>query len=376
MTRDSTYHESLRAGRLGLVAALAATAGCTGPTPARRAVGEDEMTTVRGGVSADITYPGANSTQSYDNLRFTADITSGAGGSATIGVFAGATKVGYQDVALPGTWDARTQWPLPGVHTARFKFLYDGDWLDAEGDAVRNNVGVHPSVNVYGIRARNLDAGANSTNVSSLYMSERVDSLAAAAPTSTSNTIDGVFGQCGGTDRTQWRLIDTVKIASSEACSDLDALTAACGEPFLCSKGNWSACPALLDCLNTVYFPEASKTNDVYVFHVEDVMCGAHGVSIQFQPPAGTKRTMVLIEAGLAGNPTNYTKTLAHELGHEFSFGHCDDTDPGTVKCDPDDCTSGNSSENLMCSSGPGRSLTPLQCTGYAAGLRWTDIND
>lgn len=343
--------------------------------PSPRALRADEMEQIRGGISADISFPASNSTQTYDNLRFTASI-GGASGDATIAVFAGATKAGAQVVTVPAIWDGRTNWPMPGGKTAQFKFASGGDFFDAEGDSTRTNVGLHSSINVYGIRARNLSAGVNSTSVSDAFMRDRVDAVGAATPTKTSNTIDGIFGDCGGSSKTQWRLVDTTTIAASAACSDLGAVAAGCGAPFSCSLENWAQCPALVNCLNTYYFPEAASSNDVYVFHVDSVMCGVLGVNIQFQPPGQNMRTMVLMSAGLAGNPANYTGTLAHELGHEFSFGHCNDGNPATTKCDASDCAVSGAARNLMCSSGQGRTVNADQCTGYTAGLRWTDRND
>jgi hypothetical protein len=359
----------------GVGALIAVSCDAREPGPSPRALAADEMEQIRGGIYADISFPASNSTQTYDNLRFTASI-SGASGDATIAVFAGATKVGAQVVTVPSTWDGRTTWPMPGGQTAQFKFASGGDFFDAEGDSTRTNLGLHSSVNVYGIRARNLSAGLNSTSVPDSFMRDRVDAVGAATPTKTANTLDGIYGDCGGTNKTQWRLVDTTSITVSAACSDLGAVAAGCGAPFSCSLENWAQCPALVDCLTTYYIPEAALSNDVYVFNVDGVMCGALGVNILFQPPGQSFRTMVLMNAGLVSNPTNYTGTLAHELGHEFSFGHCDDGNPAATRCEPSDCAVSGPARNLMCTSGQGRTVNAAQCTGYTAGLRWTDRND
>jgi hypothetical protein len=362
----------VRRRRLALFAGLAAASGCLSQ-PAERRVREldpDEMAEIEGGVAANITFPSSNSMQTFDNLRFTASVQAGSPtNDVTVGVFAGATKVGEQTLDLPGTWDRRTRWPLPGGHSAQFKVIVDGEWFDASGDSLRTNVSLHPSVHVYGVRLRGLNAGINSTPINPL-VSEQIDATAPATPTSTSNTIDGIYGQCGGSNKVQWRHIDSQTITTTAACSDLGALTDAC-PPATCDVQDWNQCPALMACLNNVYLPEAMESTDAYVFHVKSVPCHKEGQNVGFNPPGSDPlRSFVLLDADNVTDPTFYTALLAHELGHAFSAAHCDSNNPDD-QCSPTDCPG-----NLMCELVGGRSLTAGQCLGYTGGLHWTDRND
>lgn len=372
MSQQYEFDKCVRQWWLALFAGVIAAPGCLSPAEPRlgRALSETEMEVVQGGVAANITAPSSGSVSTFDNIRFTASMSStGATSGVFVGLFAGATKVSEQTMNLPGTWDRRARWPFPGAHSGQFKFLVDDEWFDASGDSLRTNVKLAPNVHVYGVRLRSLNAGVNSTTISSLA-AERIDATSPASQTSASNTIDGIYGQCGGSNITQWRHINSGSINSTAACSDLSALTDAC-PVATCSAQQWELCPPLMDCLHDVFYSEAVQTTDAYVFHVKSVPCGKSGQNLALFPPGnGPRRSFVLLDADIETNPTTYTALLAHELGHDFNAAHCNGPNPDD-QCAPSDCPG-----NVMCDPVGGRALTSGQCAAYAAGLRWTDLND
>lgn len=360
-----------RRRRLALFAALAGAAGCVSPPDGRlaRELSQAELEAVQGGAAANITFPSSNSLHSFDNVRFTASVNSVSPSSdVTIGVFAGATKVGEQTLDLPGTWDRRTRWPIPGGHSGQFKVLVDGEWFDASGDSLRTNVSVHPDVHVYGVRLIAVNAGVNSTTVNPL-MRERIDATAPSTPTATANTIDGIYGQCGGVDKTQWRHINSQTITTTAACSDLAAITDNC-PAATCSMQAWKQCPPLMDCLRDVYGDKALESTDVYVFHVKSVPCHKAGQNVGMD--TSPMRNFILMRADSETDPADYTELLAHELGHGFHPQHCQSNNPAAIKCSPLDCPG-----NVMCETVGGRSLTADQCLAYTTHeFGWADRNE
>jgi hypothetical protein len=298
-------------------------------------------------------------------------------------VYTGSTKVGQQTVSMPapgytGTFDRRTRWPANGYYPAQFKYSYENELYDADGDSARTGVRINPSVHLYKVRFHNLSAGADSTSVSASVNEARVDYATATQATKTSSVIDGVYGDCGGTDLTQWRYDGTVTTGVSANCSDLLAVTNACPPAFECEEFNVSSCEDLEDCLEEYATVVCSAKTLAHVFYVEEGPCGNVGTTVTISSCGdGVPRNFFLLEEGVASSSTTHTTVLAHEFGHAFGDGHCNEDGEQADWCDPGDCTAGTSSENLMCSSGPGRVLNATQCDELenTLPLRFADQN-
>jgi hypothetical protein len=340
---------------------------------------------ITGGVAADITYPAANNTaQTYDNLRFAADITSAFIGEPTyVSIWADSTKVGSEtmnfNAITPQELDRRTMWPFPGNRDAQFKYYAEGQYFEADGDSTRLDQRLHSSVKLRAIHFWNVRQGASNPSVSSGFHAARVDA-SDPSRTATSPNIDGVFGQCGGNDKTQFRGDGTTNYTptydppGAYNCSDLGAIvTNLCSVPQICGSANYASCPQLLSCLNDLAGAAIARDSTTgyiaaHVFNVESTLCGELGRSFGISA-GGVSRSIAIMHAGLGSDAAGYTKTLAHELTHDV-LGHCQENDG----CSAADCVSGDSSENLMCSNGPGRDLTTDQCNDIKT-FRWTDRN-
>lgn len=223
-----------------------ASAGIQSPIAVPRSIAAE----VVGGAYVDINWPAAHPwRQSYDNLRFDADVDSSPGStnSTPIYTFADNTKLALTTVSTPapsyeGRLHRRYLWPVDGYFDATFKYIYGGQLYVA--DSLKDQA-LHPDVHIYTVQFHNLSAGSQSTSVSSSFLSDRVDRMTAGIPSATSSTIDGIYGDCGdcgGLDKTQWRLdsVDTVSVSAS--CSDLNA-TRLAASTSACN----TLCTSLLD---------------------------------------------------------------------------------------------------------------------------------
>jgi hypothetical protein len=377
-------------GCAGPLALLTACHVTPDPTPSRsRPLTDHEAAAVSGGVSVDITYPAANNSyQTFDNLRFTANVISDFNTEPTyVSIWADGTKVGSETMNFVGNetkvLDRRTNWPFPGNHDAQLKFYYDGQYYAADGDSLRTDQRLHASVKVRPIRFWTVRQGASLPSISSSFYAARVDATDTSRD-KTSDNIDGIFGQCSGNDRTQFRGVGAADLTPSYDppgaydCSDLGAVvTNLCDPVQVCGNGNVLSCVALTSCLNAfaataVSYDDNAGYISAHIFNVDSTPCGEHGRNVPFSAPSGT-RSLALMDAGLAGNVANYTKVLAHELMHDAALGHCNDgANPG---CAATECVSGSASvRNLMCTSGAGRVLTSDQCT-LVKTFRWSDRN-
>jgi hypothetical protein len=345
------------------------------------------------GISVDFTYPAANNTyQTYDNLLFEGDVASVLTEEPTyISIWADGTKVGsetydFDAIGEIQQFSQRVNWPFPGNRDAQFRFYYDGQYYEADGDSLRTDMRLHASVKLRSIHFWNVHHFGTNPTVSSGFHAARVDA-ATTSRSKTSSNIDGVFGQCGGTDRTQFRGDGTTTLTPSYNppgaydCSDLGPLVDDLCPADICATNNYSGCTPLLNCL--AEFAAAAIDRDdstgyiaAHVFNVETTLCGELGRSVSFDDNNGVTRSFAILDAGLAGDADDYTKVLAHELMHDV-VGHCDDDDSNlmTDGCDETECVSSTDSiRNLMCGGGQGRDLTTAQCT-ILKDFRWDDRN-
>ena len=378
---------------LGL-ASLVAAAACqpVAEDSAAQPLTTEEAQAVTGGVSVDIIYPANNSSQTYDNLRFQANIESGFHGTPTyVSLWADSTKIGSETMNFVGqetrSWNERFNWPFPGNRDAQYKYFFNDQYFEAAGDSSRTNVRLHPSVKLYGIHFWNVQDKSSTPNVSTSYTGARVDATSTSR-SKLANNIDGIFGQCGGTDKTQFRhngttvLDPTYNPGAGRDCSDLGEIVAleCVGDDVCSDNGSVLNCTELANCLNEYAsaandFDISRGYNSAHVFHVESTPCGSLGLNITWVGTDGVSRSMSLLDAGLAGNAETYTRVLAHELMHDAALGHCNQNGGAGTGCTPSDCNSSSSSvRNLMCSSGTGRDLTPEQCN-LVQNFRWDDRN-
>ncbi len=378
---------------VGCAGTLALLAACHDSQPSARLAPQplspSEAAAVVGGVSVDITYPANNTAQTYDNLRFTANVTSLINDDPSyVSLWADATKVGSTTMNFTGSetrvLDQRVSWPFPGNFDAQFKYFYDDQYWEAEDDSFRSDQRVHSSVKVRPIHFWNVRQGSALPAVSSSFHAARVDSTDVARD-NLANNIDGIFAQCGGNDRTQFRGNGTSNLTPSYDppgtynCSDLGELvTNECSIPAVCGQNNVGSCAPLLSCLEAlasaaVDFDDDAGYISAHVFNVESTLCGELGRNITLTA-GGVSRSFAIVSAGMAGNATNYTKLVAHELTHDTIL-HCNEDGGAGAGCVPADCSSASASvRNLMCTFGAGRVLTAAQCD-MVKNFRWSDRN-
>lgn len=320
------------------------------------------MAQLRGGVEANVTFPSqGNWYQSFDNLRFSANVTNAYGTpTASLLIAADNSKVGSATVSTPspnftGTLNTRTIWPFPGKFDMQIQYVDpDGNAIAATGDSLRLDQYLHPDVKVHTIKFWNsTDPSGSVTSIWSTALMAIVDRITAAIPDSTSNTIDGIYAaSCPTTTKTQWRYAGLGTINFQANCSNI-ALT---------QQSTGSCLPQV--CINEVWNRIGNDPANVHVVVVDNIGCGwagLHGVD-----PQG--RYMILVEDDAFANEEFITALLAHELGHTYVGGHSDNT-PGS------NCTNGSRmNRNVMCSN-VGRLMTATQCESARTSTRYQDRN-
>lgn len=321
------------------------------------------MAQVRGGVEANVTFPTqGNWYQSFDNLRFAANIKNAYGLDTTsILIAADNIKAGSAIVSTPapnftGTLNARTNWPFPGKFDMQIQFVTpEGDVLAAGGDSLRLDQYLHPDVKVHTIKFWNSsDPSGASTSIWATPIQAIVDRLQAVIPNSTSNTIDGLYAaSCPTTTKTQWRYAGLGSISFAANCSNISLEQTSSG----------SCTPST--CLNEIWNKISGDPANVHVVIVDNIGCGWAGLHTK----SGDKY-MILIEDDAFSNEEFVTALLGHELGHTYVGGHYDSTpganckDPGVTRFD----------RNMMCSN-VGRLMTSTQCESARTSDSYPDRN-
>ncbi len=382
--------------------AVAALAGAcdAGPTPesaAATAMTEAEAAAVKGGVSVDIVYPfHDNHSEPYDNIRFHAEVESGFTSDPTyVSLWADSTKIASETMQFVGgetkLWNERHAWPLNGYRDAQFKYYLDGQYYEAAGDSSRTNVRVHPDTHVHGIHFWNLSHKGVSSNVSSAFTAARVDATSIGRSLTNSN-IDGVFAQCP--TKVQFRGSGTSSLQLTHDpgpglnCMDLNAVRQEhCPTITFCDDDDpenpyaLEDCQAVVDCLwgyvlAADTFDMSRGYTSAHIFHVQSTPCADPARNVWFNTTLGSRSLALIAALNTPADAQHYTTVLAHELMHDTGAGHCNDppglSNPG---CEPEDCNTNISfSRNLMCSSGNGRDLSPVQCDRIE-DFRWTNRN-
>jgi len=336
-----------------------------------------------GGVGADIVWLNIdNASQSYDNLRFQVSIDAPDDQtSVTIGAFNGSTGTASRVVPLfgpnaTGTFHSRTFWPHANgaKYDLVMKYISGTTWYDCSGtDPSADDQYLLTNVKVHRLRVHNTNAlpdpGGYTTTWTSADMESIADNGSTAIPGSASNTIDGIYGQCGalqanGTDKTQWRrtLVDTVSIPVG--CSDLTEEFATCGN---CE----SDCAAVKDCANAM-MDNAGQTDDAdaHIYVVNELGCVQSGITAGalMTEVDGRWWSVIADQFDPSTDSALSTSLIAHELTHATPLDH---TNMASDNCDEDDDPY---VKNLMCND-LGRLLTDFQCDALRVGLPYTDRN-
>jgi hypothetical protein len=337
---------------------------------------------VTGGANADVVYPGSNNfAQWYDNLRFQADISGDDNATVTIGVSADGTfvtpSVSVQlDSQGNGTFHRRTRWPhAPGTkYDLVMRYFYGSTWYDCGGDSGRTDQFLHANVKVHRVKVYNTNSGGYTTTWSSTNTSAIFDHTSSNTPGSNSNTVDGVYGQCGalqanGIDKTQFRMEGISTISIPAGCSDLTQEF--CVDPNDPSNGCF-VCSAVQTCFLS-FMGAANQTNNdnVNVYVVDELGCVDNGVTAgAIATTVDGKRLVVIAdELGPDTNIAVAVPLLAHEIRHHFPSG-------GHVSGAGDNCGLGQNyaTKNVMCPD-LGRIFTDFQCDQTHGSAVFLDRN-
>jgi hypothetical protein len=320
---------------------------------------ETLMESIKGGVQADVVWPpGAPWGQSYDNLRFQANVISAFGQASTsLFVFADETKVASPIVSTPapgfsGQMHTRTRWPFPGQRTMSIRFVDSGgNLVNAAGNSTLAAQYLLDTVKVHTIKFWNSsDPSGASTNLWEGALRAVVDRLEPAIPNSSSNTIDGLYASsCPVSTKTQWRYAGLGNINFTNTCSNIALLQ---------SPG---ACIPQV-CLDEVWNAIQNDPNNVHVVIVDNIGCGWAGLHW-----SSNGKYMILVEDNSFSNEEFATALLGHELGHTYVGGH---VNSAADACgDPTRFT-----RNMMCSN-TGRLMTATQCENARVSNRYVDRN-
>jgi hypothetical protein len=323
---------------------------------------------VVGGADANITWPGTNNYyQSYDNLRFRVEITSILS-QIEIGAWTqnsgwwtltGSSVVPISNNA--GLFHRRVNWPFNNgtKYDLVMRYKYDGSWTDCAGSNPSDtNQYLHADVKVHRLRIHNTSESGWSANWTAADVSKIVDRISSAVPGASSNTIDGIYGQCGSmigaTKKTQWRLSTVNTIGVPQGCTDFGAILES--ETCACDVEN---CQFLHFCIENMLI-NAGHTNNDYarVYVVDRLGCEINGVNWTLDN--GIQFVAIENWLGPASSEERATRVLAHELGHALGLNHVSQAWANCDATQPID-------RNLMCATNAGRLLQntqpPQQCT-------------